>query len=146
MRRLREKKENAYYHVGSHFHQGIIKFIGRKEKVFIINTIKSAQKKFSFEVKNLCIMNTHFHLLIKPTKNSDLSEIMKYIKQVFTQWLNRIYSIKGTAWQDRFFSRIIADFMDLLRTFRYIANNPLKGREEISDISKYAFYQEWVPL
>ncbi|MBQ1999335.1 MAG: transposase [Spirochaetales bacterium] len=49
-------------------------------------------------------IDTHFHMEIRPNKNENLSEIMKYIKQKFTQWINRTFNLEESAWKDRFFS------------------------------------------
>ena len=87
-------------------------------------------------------IDTHFHMEIRPNKNENLSEIMKYIKQKFTQWINRTFNLEGSAWKDRFFSRIIEDFTDLVRVFIYIEENPIKaGLAKRSE--EYPFYEVW---
>ena len=108
----------------------------------LLNIIKSANKKFDFTIKNICILDTHFHMEIHPNKNENLSEIMKYIKQKFTQWINQTFNLEGSAWKDRFFSRIIEDFTDLVRVFIYIEENPIKaGLAKRSE--EYPFYEVW---
>ena len=111
-------------------------------KKMLLDIIKSANKKFDFTIKNICILDTHFHMEIRPNKNENLSEIMKYIKQKFTQWINRTFNLEGSAWKDRFFSRIIEDFTDLVRVFIYIEENPIKaGLAKRSE--EYPFYEVW---
>ena len=87
-------KDGVYYHVTNHFHQGVIRFIDSKCKKMFIDLCHKARKKFNFKIKNLCVMDTHIHILIKP-ENCTISDIMQFIKQCFTQWLNRRHGIKA---------------------------------------------------
>ena len=50
----------------------------------LLELIHAASKKFKMKIKNICILDTHFHMEIQPDKDENLSEIMKYIKQRFT--------------------------------------------------------------
>lgn len=104
MRKLRQLKENAFYHISNRFHKLIQIIMNPRIKKMLLDIIKSANKKFDFTIKNICILDTHFHMEIRPNKNENLSEIMKYIKQKFTQWINRTFNLEGSAWKDRFFS------------------------------------------
>ena len=103
MRKPRQLKENAYYHVSNKFHKLIQLKINPVIKAMLLVLIHAAAKKFKFKVKNICILDTHFHLEIQPAAGESLSEIMKYIKQRFTQWVNRTYNLEGSAWKDSFF-------------------------------------------
>ena len=142
MRKLRQLKENAFYHISNRFHKLIQIIMNPRIKKMLLDIIKSANKKFDFTIKNICILDTHFHMEIRPNKNENLSEIMKYIKQKFTQWINRTFNLEGSAWKDRFFSRIIEDFTDLVRVFIYIEENPIKaGLAKHSE--EYPFYEVW---
>ena len=67
---------------------------------------------------------------------------MKYIKQRFTQWINRTFGSEGSAWKDRFFSRIIEDLTDLVWVFMYIEENPVKA-ELVKRAADYPFYEVW---
>ena len=79
---------------------------------------------------------------IQPGEDENLSEIMKYIKQRFTQWINRTFDSEGSAWKDRFFSRIIEDLTDLVRVFVYIEQNAVRaGLAKCA--ADYPFYQVW---
>ena len=101
-------------------------------------------------------MDTHIHILIKPDNGESISDIMKFIKQCFTQWLNRRFDIKGTAWEARFFSKIVEFTEDIVRTFIYIEQNPIRaglvseglGSKIAQKIKSfvYPFYEIWEPL
>ena len=152
MSQKRITKDGVYYHVTNHFHQGVIRFIDSKCKKMFMELCHKAKKKFNFKIKNLCVMDTHIHLLIKPD-NCTISDIMQFIKQCFTQWLNRRFGIKGTAWEARFFSKIVEFVEEIVRTFIYIEQNPIRaglvGVRGLGNKIKslvYPFYEVWEPL
>ena len=147
MSRRRIKKAGVHYHVTSKFHQGVIRFIDKKCKKMFIRFCHKACEKFRFKIKNVCVMDTHIHLLICPGNGEDISKIMQYIKQCFTQWLNRRFGIKGPAWEARFFSKIVEFAEEIVRTFIYIEQNPIRaGLVRSSKLSDYPFYEVWEPL
>ena len=142
MRKPRQLKKNAYYHVSNKFHRFVQIIMNDKIKKYLLTLIHAATKKFKMKIKNVCILDTHFHMEIKPGEDENLSEIMKYIKQRFTQWVNRTFNSEGSAWKDRFFSRIIEDLMDLVRVFVYIEQNVIRAGlgKRAAD---YPFYEVW---
>lgn len=147
MSKRRIKKDGVLYHVTNHFHQGVIRFIDKRCKKMFIRICHKASRKFQFTIKNLCVMDTHIHILIRPENGEDISEIMQFIKQSFTQWLNRRFGIKGTAWEARFFSKIVEFAEEIVRTFIYIEQNPIRaGLVKNAKLSSYPFYEVWEPL
>ena len=66
----------------------------------------------------------------------------KSVKQRFTQWVNRTFAFEGSAWKDRFFSRIIEDLTDLVRVFVYIEENAVRARLA-KRAADYPFYEVW---
>lgn len=142
MRKKREKILNGCYEVSSNFHPGIQKYISGNVKKKLLRLIQAARKIFRFKIKNLCIVDTHFHLIIKPGEGEDLSKIVGWFKQKFTQWLNRQFGLSGSAWTERFFSKVIDSLSCLLYFFQYIANTPIKVGLTFS-IDEYPFYEVW---
>ena len=72
-------------------------------------------------------MSNHVHLLIKPGLDTSLSDLMRYVLSVFAGRFNRMFGLKGHVWYDRFKSIIIQSFNQLINTFNYISNNPVKA-------------------
>ena len=142
MRKPRQLKKNAYYHVSNKFHKLVQIAMTPRIKKRLLELIHAASKKFKMKIKNICILDTHFHMEIQPGEDENLSEIMKYIKQRFTQWVNRTFAFEGSAWKDRFFSRIIEDLTDLVRVFVYIEENAVRAglAKRAAD---YPFYEVW---
>ena len=142
MRKSRQLKKNAFDHVSNKFHKFIQIIMNPRIKKYLLKLIHTAAAKFKMKIKNICILDTHFHMEIQPGENENLSEIMKYIKQRFTQWVNRTFAFEGSAWKDRFFSRIIEDLTDLVRVFVYIEENAVRAglAKRAAD---YPFYEVW---
>ena len=125
MRTKRQIKSGAFYHVTARTNRGEMIFDSRQIKALFLATLKKAKKKFKFQIKNFCIMNNHFHLLIKPGKGASLSQIMQWLLSVFAMSYNRRLQLTGHVWGERFFSRIIRNIADFVKTFNYIDKNPV---------------------
>lgn len=72
-------------------------------------------------------MGNHIHFDITPNENESLSNIMQWILSVFAVRYNKIFKYKGHLWYDRFKSKIINDYIQLINTFVYISNNPVRA-------------------
>ncbi len=138
MRRARQKKYGANYHVFSRAVRGdkIFNYPGIKE--MFMEVVRRAKKKFKFEIWNFCIMSSHYHFIIKPLGNEDISKIMQWIKSVFARKFNRLFGYFGHVFAERFQSIIIHSFQQYLSTFIYIAMNPVKA-ELVRSATEYEY-------
>jgi REP element-mobilizing transposase RayT len=77
-----------------------------------------------------CIMPNHVHLLINtnnfPYKN--LFSIMKLIKGVSSNKINKRIGKKGQFWQHESYDRMVRDRNELGNIIDYILNNPVKAK------------------
>lgn len=128
MRRARKKRRGATYHVFSRAVRGerIFDLPGAKE--MFMEVIRRAKEKFNFEMYNFCIMGSHYHCIMKPLGDEDISKIKQWIKSVFARQFNKTYGYFGHVFAERFKSVIIASFKQYLETFIYVAMNPVKAR------------------
>jgi len=127
MRKNRILCEGAIYHVSSKVNREEHIFKQDEFKDLFLKIIKKAKKKYKFSIYNFVVMDNHYHLIIKPLKNENLSRIMQWILSVFSIYYNKINKLKGHTWIGRFFSKIINGFKQFLDTFKYISNNPVKA-------------------
>lgn len=125
MRSRRVLQEGAEYHVTAKINRGEKIFLIKEDRDLFMGILRRAKKKFSFSLKNFCIMGNHIHLLIKPDPGESLSRIMQWILGVFAQIWNKKHHLSGHLWGDRFFSRIILGILDFLKVSNYIDNNPV---------------------
>lgn len=128
MRKTRDIKPNASYHVIARVNRKELILNNSEIKEMFLEVIRRSKKKFSFIVKNFCIMGNHVHLIVKPMKKESLSRIMQWILSVFAIKFNKMFNYIGHVWYDRFKSKIINNFLQYLRTFVYISNNPIRAK------------------
>lgn len=81
-------------------------------------------------------MDNHVHMMIRPADGESLSRIMQWVLSVFALRYNRKLRITGHVWYDRFRSHLINTMQQLIATFRYIHNNPVRAGL-VSDGSAY---------
>ena len=127
MRKPRRLSPNAIYHVCARANRQELILEDEQMKYMVLDVIKRAKKKYKFIFRNFCIMGNHIHLEIEPQGDVSLSKIMQWILSVFAIHYNRLYKYKGHVWYDRFKSKIIESFQQLVNTFLYIANNPVRA-------------------
>ena len=96
-------------------------------KEMFLDILESAKKKFNFKLKHFCIMSNHIHLLIEPGVDTSLSKLMQWILSIFAIRFNKLFGQIGHVWYDRFKSKIIRDFRQLVNTVHYISENPVKA-------------------
>ncbi len=127
MRKPRFLQDGACYHVTARANRREFILIEPKIKEQLVEVILRARRKFGFELLNYCIMSNHIHLMIQPKSGTSLSRIMQWILSVFAMGFNRRFGYVGHVWYDRFHSSVLSSFVQSLRTFLYIADNPLRA-------------------
>ena len=127
MRKRRELKEGASYHISARINRQEYLLQSVFIKKMFMAVLERSKRKFSFKIGNYCIMDNHIHFILKPLQGESLSAIMQWILGVFAQKYNRTFDLRGHVWYDRYKSKIIIDFRQYLHTFIYISNNPVKA-------------------
>ena len=91
-------------------------------------TMRRAKKLHPFMMLGYVFLPDHFHLLIKPTGESNFSQIMHSLKPSFTKSYKRVVGISHSLqfWQKRFWDHVIRDEGDLELHLDYIHYNPVK--------------------
>ncbi len=92
-----------------------------------LGIIKRYKAKFKFHLYAYCLMRNHIHLLLKPSREGTISEIMKAITIAHTRYYHIKYKTYGHIWQGRFRSPIVSDDEYLLTLMRYIEQNPVRA-------------------
>ena len=127
MRKSRIIRPDVPYHVAARANRQEFILEPKEIKDMLLIVIRRAKGKFRFSITNFCVMNNHFHFIITPGRGESLSKIMQWILSVFALQYNRKFRYKGHVWYDRFKSWIINGLRQLLITFRYIAENPVRA-------------------
>ena len=53
--------------------------------------------------------------------------MLQNILSVFAVRFNKMFSLIGHVWYDRFKSKIVRSFIQFINTFQYISDNPVKA-------------------
>lgn len=126
-RPLRPIDDGLVYHVinRGNNHQNVF----RKQADFaaFLSTLAELKERKPFELYGYCLLNNHFHLLLRPT-GATISRIMQSLLVSHTQRYHRHYKSGGHVWQGRFKSPVIQSDEHLLTVLRYIEANPLRAR------------------
>lgn len=125
-RPLRIISETGIYHVMARGNRRKVIFHDSGDKQRFINIILNKNKGGNFKIFAYCIMDNHYHLLIKEEKES-LSTIMKMINCSYATYYNSKYKGVGHVFQDRYRSEAVNNDKYLLGLSRYIHNNPVKA-------------------
>ena len=128
MRKRRELVAEARYHVVSRANRKEMIFNSPQIKEMFLEVVRKAKIKYRFSISNFCIMGNHFHFIIQPHKDQNLSKIMQWILSVFALRFNRFFNYTGHVWHDRFTSKVIKSFHQYVATFLYIARNPVRAK------------------
>ncbi len=96
------------------------------------------------EVYSYCLMNNHFHLLIKQLVDGGISKYLANFQNSYTRFFNIKTKRKGAIFLNQFKAVRIETEEQLLHVSRYIHLNPLTGYI-VSDFSQLMEY-EWSSL
>ncbi|NQT95090.1 MAG: transposase [Candidatus Omnitrophica bacterium] len=119
--------EGAIYHVYCRGNNKVKVFhVGHDYRKYITNLLKYKQM-YKFMLYAYSLMQNHLHLLIEPTREGNLSQIMRSLNVSYSIWHNRRYDCVGHVWQGRFQSRIIKDEADFINCMAYIETNPVRA-------------------
>ena len=116
MRKLRELKQGASYHVIARAHRREFILNSREMKELFLDVVKRAKEKYRFQVINYVVMGNYIHMMLKPAEKENLSKIMQWILSVFAVIFNKLFGYIGQVCYDRFKSIIIGDIRQFLKT------------------------------
>jgi putative transposase len=127
MREKRQKVKNGRYHITTRINDRLNALEEKEVKELFLEVVKRAKEKYKFVIYNFCIMDNHVHYMMEPHQDTDLSIIIQWINSVFAKSYNKTYGHTGHVWGARFHSTIIANIEQFVKTFLYIADNPVKA-------------------
>ena len=87
-----------------------------------------ARARLDVRVLAYCLMSNHFHLVLWPRADGDLSRWMQWLMTAHVRRHHRKYGSSGHVWQGRFKAFPIERDRHLLTVLRYVERNPLRAR------------------
>ena len=134
----RKSLEVGFYHV---MEQGINRefiFNTNENKNKILKLIKNKCKKHNILLVAYCIMDNHFHALVKCNDIKDLTKTFSSINTSYAIYYNKIKNRVGYVFRDRYRAEPIFDDLYLYNCIKYIHENPLKANI-VTDLKNYEF-------
>ena len=100
----------------------------------VADMIGAAYRHFDgarYELGQLCVMPNHTHVLVRPTGEVELEEILHSWKSFTAKRINAVVGREGSVWQEESYDRLVRDRVELARIERYVRNNllPLAKRD-----------------
>lgn len=93
-----------------------------------VNRIAAASERLPMRVIAACLMPNHFHLVLWPFCDRDLSRWMQWLMTSHVRRYHRRYGGSGHVWQGRFKAFPIQQDGHLLTVIRYVERNPVRAR------------------
>lgn len=120
--------ENYYYHI---FNRGNNKrsiFLDDEDKGYFLDKFHEYTASSQILIDRFCIMDNHFHLLLKPHKNSKIPKLIQRLCTSYSLYYNKKYGRVGHVFQDRYKSKQISTLQGLLNVRKYIDENPVTAK------------------
>lgn len=117
------------YHVINRSNAKIPLFTEDFEFLQFEKVLEEAKDLFSLRIYAYCVMPNHWHLIVSPRRDGELSKFMQWLTLTHTQ---RFHTTKDTVgaghiYQGRYKSFIIQTDEYFLQVCRYVEQNPLRA-------------------
>lgn len=99
-----------------------------QDYVAFTNLMQLAHERLAMRVIAWCLMPNHFHLVLWPHHDGDLSSWMQWLMTSHVRRYHKHYGSDGHVWQGRFKAFPIQDDEHLLTVVRYVERNALRAR------------------
>jgi putative transposase len=93
-----------------------------------IGLIEEACERIDMRVPGYCLMPNHFHLVLWPRNDGDLSRWMQWLMTAHVRRYHSHYHSSGHVWQGRFKALPIEADEHLLVVLRYVERNALRAQ------------------
>jgi putative transposase len=116
---------NHVYHVMNRSAKQSVLFSNAHDYLEFERTLESALARYPIRLPAYCIMPTHFHLLLWPRFDGDVSRFLKWLTATHARRWNESHGTvgRGAVYQSRFRCVWVEDDQQLLRAWRYIERN-----------------------
>jgi len=100
-----------------------------KEEDFLafVNLMRETHEKVPMRLLGYCLMTNHFHLLLWPHEDGDLSRWMQWLMTAHVRRYHRHYGTNGHVWQGRFKAFPVQDDDHYFTVLRYAERNPMRA-------------------
>jgi putative transposase len=93
-----------------------------------LDLMAAANERLPLRIVGYVLMPNHFHLVLWPQGDGDLSRWMQWLMTSHVRRYHRHYKGSGHVWQGRFKAFPIEQDEHLLTVLRYVERNPLRAK------------------
>jgi putative transposase len=118
---------NHYYHV---YNRGAHKadiFRSDADYVMLLNIIQEKKSEFDISVIAYCLMDNHYHFLLRQNGDAKLNEFMQAVFNIYPKRFNHKYGLSGRLFEGPFQAIMVESEKYLLHLCRYIHRNPVEA-------------------
>ncbi len=126
MRKTKFKK-GGLYHIYNRGNRKREVFYSHKDYEKFVFLSRKYSDIFSIEILQRCLMENHYHLILKQKSEHSISKLMHRIGLTYTMYINRKYKLVGHAFQGKFQAKEIKTLRGLATAARYVRLNPVKA-------------------
>jgi putative transposase len=128
-RRLRHALGGYVYHVLNRAVGRATLFAKPTDYEAFVRVLSEALDWVDIRLLAYCVLPNHWHLVVWPERDGDLSEFMRWLTVTHTQRWHAKHHTQGTGplYQGRFKSFPVAADEHCLRVLRYVERNPLRA-------------------
>jgi len=144
MARKRMESSTGFYHVMSRGNNREEILKKNPDKVKLLKAIGEESIDLEIKICAYCIMNNHYHILIRAQNLKELGNVMQRINSYYAHYYKLKYGHQGHVFQDRFLSKPLNSKKYITNVIRYIHFNPVKAGM-VADVKDYKFssYREY---
>jgi len=126
-RTARASKGGICYHVINRGNARATVFHNTSDFDSFIDLIAKANRRIPMRTLSYCLMPNHFHLVLWPFGDGDLSRWMQWLLTSHVRRYHRLRGTTGRIWQGRFKAFPIQQDRHLLSVMRYVERNPVRA-------------------
>ncbi len=93
-----------------------------------LKLLTAANERVPMRLLAYCLMPNHFHLVLRPRNDGDMSQWMQWLLTSHVRRYHRHYHSSGHVWQGRYKSFPIEEDDHLLTVMRYVERNPVRAK------------------
>ncbi|MBI4161025.1 MAG: transposase [Acidobacteria bacterium] len=116
------------YHVLNRGNRRSRVFWDDRDYLDFLGLMDRACRRVPLRVLGYCLMPNHFHLVLWPRGDGDLSRWMHWLLTTHVRWFHRVHETSGRVWQGRFKAFPVRQDEHLLAVLRYVERNPVRAK------------------
>jgi putative transposase len=118
---------NGIYHILNRGNGRQRVFLKDRDYSAFLKLLGEMQGQYGVKLYAYCLMPNHFHLLVKSTHGTELSQGMQWFLTTHVRRYHQHYQTSGHLWQGRFKSFEVTGDGYFLTVARYIEGNPVRA-------------------